>query len=181
MALIAAGLCRSRNAAHAMVAALCAVAVAALAWFATGFAWQGFPGGAARVLTIAGKSWSWIGSEPLWMRGVADHGVPANSAMLLGMMGAAMAAVIPLSSGGERWRLGATCLSSALLAGVTFPLFSHWAWGGGWLADIGFVDYGGGATIHARWRRDRAGDGVGSGTAARQVFARGRAVRISGA
>ena len=132
-----------------MVAALCAVAVAALAWFATGFAWQGFPGGAARVLTIAGKSWNWIGGEPLWMRGVADQGAPANSAMLLGMMGAAMAAVIPLSSGGERWRLGATCLSSALLAGVTFPLFSHWAWGGGWLADIGFVDYGGGATIHA--------------------------------
>jgi Amt family ammonium transporter len=148
VALMAAGLCRSRNAAHAMVAALCAFSVAALAWFATGFAWQGHAGGTACVVRIAGRSWNWIGNEPLWMRGVADQGVAANSAMLLGMMGAAMSAVIPLSSGGERWRLGAACVSSALLAGVTFPLFSHWAWGGGWLADIGFVDYGGGATIH---------------------------------
>jgi ammonium transporter, Amt family len=68
-----------------------------------------------------------------------------------------LAALIPLGSGAERWRLGATCASTALLAGFTFPLFAHWVWGGGWLAQLGvsyglgrgFVDVGGAASIHA--------------------------------
>jgi Amt family ammonium transporter len=34
-----------------------------------------------------------------------------------------------------------------LLTGWTFPLFAHWAWGGGWLAQLGFVDSGGAGVI----------------------------------
>lgn len=30
---------------------------------------------------------------------------------------------------------------------IYFPV-AHWVWGGGWLADMGFVDYAGGAVIH---------------------------------
>ena len=63
--------------------------------------------------------------------------------------------MIPLSSGSDRWRLGAICASTALLAGWTYPLFAHWVWGGGWLAQLGvnrglgrgFVDGGGSSTI----------------------------------
>jgi Amt family ammonium transporter len=57
----------------------------------------------------------------------------------------------------ERWRLGASCASTALLAGFTYPVFAHWAWGGGWLAQLGanyhlgrgFIDSGGSGSIHA--------------------------------
>src|SRR5204863_490490 len=66
-----------------------------------------------------------------------------------------LAAQIPLGSGSDRWRLGAICASTALLAGWTYPLFAHWVWGGGWLAQLGsnyglgrgFVDAGGSSTI----------------------------------
>jgi Amt family ammonium transporter len=34
-----------------------------------------------------------------------------------------------------------------LLAGWTYPLFAHWAWGGGWLAQLGFLDSGGAGTV----------------------------------
>jgi Amt family ammonium transporter len=69
----------------------------------------------------------------------------------------ALAAIIPLGGGAERWRLGASCASTALFAGITYPVFAHWAWGGGWLAQLGqnyglgrgFVDAGGSSTIHA--------------------------------
>ena len=75
LALMGAGLCRSRNAAHAMVAALCAVAVAALAWFATGFAWQGYAGGAAGVVRIGGRSpGTGSGTSRCAMRGVDGSG-----------------------------------------------------------------------------------------------------------
>jgi Amt family ammonium transporter len=73
------------------------------------------------------------------------------------MFSVGLAAVIPLSAGSDRWRLGASCASSALLAGFTYPLFAHWVWGGGWLSQLGtncglgrgFVDGGGASTIQA--------------------------------
>ncbi len=42
---------------------------------------------------------------------------------------------------------GACCASTVLLAGITYPLFAHWAWGGGWLAQLGFIDSGGAGVI----------------------------------
>jgi Amt family ammonium transporter len=65
------------------------------------------------------------------------------------MFSVALAALIPLGAGSERWRLGASCCSTALLAGWTYPLFAHWVWGGGWLAQLGFLDAGGAGTIQA--------------------------------
>lgn len=149
LSLINTGLGRSRSAAHSMMAALCVTAIAALAYFVCGFAWQGFPGGPAHVLTAAGKEWNWIGAGPFFLRRFELDASPAALAVLLGMFSVSLAASIPLGAGGDRWRLGASCASTALLAGWTYPLFAHWAWGGGWLAQLGFVDAGGSGAIHA--------------------------------
>ncbi len=155
LALINTGLGRSRSAAHMMMSSLCIFSVAALVYFICGFAWQGFAGGPAHVVTLGGKAWNWIASEPFFLRHVALDGSPASFAMLLGMLSTGIAALIPLGSGADRWKLGAACASTALLAGWTFPLFAHWAWGGGWLAQLGanyglgrgFVDMGGAGVI----------------------------------
>jgi Amt family ammonium transporter len=157
LAFINTGLGRSRSAAHAMLVSLCAVAVAALVYFACGFAWQGYIGRPAHVLTIAGKGWSWIGREPLFFRGLRLDGSPDSLAAWLQMLSVGLAALIPLGSGADRWRLPAICASTALLAGGTYPLFAHWVWGGGWLAQLGanyglgrgFVDAGGSSSIHS--------------------------------
>src|SRR5579872_5005574 len=140
LSLINTGLGRSRSAAHSMMAALCLTAVAALAYFVCGFAWQGFPGAPSHVLTIAGKDWNWLGAGPFFLRRFELDASPAALAVLLGMFSVSLAALIPLGAGGDRWRLGASCASTVLLAGWTYPLFAHWAWGGGWLAQLGFVD-----------------------------------------
>jgi len=155
LALMNTGLGRSRSAAHAMLASLCVMAVAAIAYFFCGFAWQGFAGGAAHSLPVAGKEWNWSAAEPLFMRGRPLDGSPASLVVLLQMLSAGLAALIPLGSGADRWRLGASCASAALLAGLTYPLFAHWVWGGGWLAQLGanyglgrgFLDAGGASCI----------------------------------
>jgi len=157
LSLINTGLGRSRSAAHAMLASLCVMAVAAIAYSFCGFAWQGFAGGAAHSLHVAGKEWNWIAAEPLFLRGRLLDGSPASLAVLLQMLSAGLAALIPLGSGADRWRLGASCASAALLAGWTYPLFAHWVWGGGWLAQLGanyglghgFLDAGGASCIQA--------------------------------
>jgi ammonium transporter, Amt family len=146
LALINAGLGRFRNAAHSMLSALCVIAVAALVHFAVGAAWQGSAGQPAFALRVAGQDWNWIGAGRFFMRGLELGGWSSLSA-LFGLMSAALAAIIPLGSGADRWRLGASCASTALLAGWTYPLFAHWAWGGGWLAQLGFIDSGGAGVI----------------------------------
>jgi ammonium transporter, Amt family len=148
LALINAGLGRFRNAAHSMASALCVIAVAASVYFFVGAAWQGYTGQPAYALHSAGRDWNWIGAQRFFLRGVESGGA-ASLAALFGLLGAGLAAIIPLGSGADRWRLGSSCASTALLAAVTYPLFAHWVWGGGWLAQIGFVDSGGASAIQA--------------------------------
>ena len=156
LALIHAGLGRSRSAAHALLASLCAAAAAALAYFAVGFAWQAYPGLHSHTLAIAGKPWDWLGAGPAFLSGLPFDGSPASLAAMAGVFMAGFAALIPLGSGADRWRFGASLASAAVLGAFVFPLFAHWSWGGGWLAGLGsnyglgagFLDAGGAGAIH---------------------------------
>jgi ammonium transporter, Amt family len=140
-----------------MMASLCVLAVAAFTYFVCGFAWQGFIGRPSHVLSVGGRPWSWIAAEPFFFRGLELNGSPASLAAWLEMLSVGLAALIPLGGGADRWRLGASCASTTLLAGWTYPLFAHWVWGGGWLAQLGanyglgqgFVDAGGASSIQA--------------------------------
>jgi Amt family ammonium transporter len=147
LALMNAGLTRSRSAAHSLMSTLVVAGVAALVYVICGFAWQSFPGRAAFALTAAGKQWNWIGADRFFLQGLEFDGSGAGFAACFGMFSAALAAIIPLGAGEERWRLGSAAASSAILAGWTYPLFAHWVWGGGWLAQLGLIDAGGAATI----------------------------------
>jgi Amt family ammonium transporter len=155
LALINTGLGRSRSAAHSMLAALAVIAIAALVYFAFGFALQGFTGRPAHSLMIAGKPWNWIAAEPFFFRGLQLDGSAASLVAWLQLVCVGLAALIPLGAGADRWRLGAICIFTAMLAGFIYPLFAHWVWGGGWLAQLGvnyglgrgFIDAGGASTI----------------------------------
>ena len=157
LAMINTGLGRSRNAAHMMMSSLCVLAVAAVVYFVIGFSWQGYSGRPGYAFTVSGKLWNWIAADPFFWRGLKMDGSADSLAALLGMLSVGLAAIIPLGSGADRWRLGASCASAALLAGWTFPLFAHWVWGGGWLTQLGvnyglgqgFLDSGGASTVQA--------------------------------
>jgi Amt family ammonium transporter len=155
LAIINAGLSRSRNAAHMMLASLCVIAIAGGVYFMCGFGFQGFTGHAGYAAVVGGRQWDWIAAEPWFFRGLKMSGLSTGLAAWLGMLSAGLVALIPLGAGGGRWRLGAICVSTALLGGWTYPLFAHWAWDG-WLAQLGvnfglgrgFLDAGGAGAIH---------------------------------
>ena len=155
LALMNVGLGRSRSAGHMMMASLCALAVAGIAYFVCGFAWQGYVGGPGHSLMLSGKSWNWIAAEPFFFRKFTFDGSPASLTAMFQLFCVGLAALIPLGSGADRWRLRASCLSTGMLAAFTYPLFAHWVWGGGWLAQLGanygigrgFLDVGGAASI----------------------------------
>jgi ammonium transporter, Amt family len=154
--LVNTGLCRSHSAAHTLVASLAALAVAALVFFICGAAWEGYFGAPAHTMMVAGKPWNLIGAGSFFLRDFDFSNIPASLALWLQVLTVGLAALIPIGAGFDRWRLSAVCASTALLAGLTYPLFAHWVWGGGWLAQLGanyglgygFVDAGGAASIH---------------------------------
>ena len=155
LALINTGLGRSRSAAHTMLTSLCVLAIAAITYVVFGFAWQGAAGGPAHSVLIRGTAWNWIAAQPLFFRGLT-YSDSTSLIACLQMLSVGLAAIIPLGSGSDRWRIGAICASTALFAGITYPLFAHWVWGGGWLAQIatigmgqGILDCAGSGTIQA--------------------------------
>jgi Amt family ammonium transporter len=154
--LINTGLSRSRNAAHTATTSLFVFSVAAIVYVIAGCAWIGYPGRPSYSISLAGKAWTWIAAEPFFLRGLAPDGSAASLSMVFQMFGIGLAALVPIGAAGERWRLGASCASTGLLAAVTYPLFANWSWGGGWLAQLGtnagigrgFLDAGGSGPIH---------------------------------
>jgi ammonium transporter, Amt family len=159
LALIHQGLGRSRSAAHAMLGTLCALALSAIFFVLFGSAWAGVAGGQFHSFAAGGFRWDWLGAGAFFGHGVSVDGAdPAGLSrsltLCLEMFAAGLAAMIPLSAGSDRWRIGPICISSALLAGFIFPLFAHWVWGGGWLAQLGttfglagFFDAGGAGVV----------------------------------
>ncbi|MYE49830.1 MAG: ammonium transporter, partial [Gammaproteobacteria bacterium] len=48
----------------------------------------------------------------------------------------------------ERMQFSAMVLFSILWSLLVYAPICHWVWGGGWLADMGFLDFAGGAVVH---------------------------------
>ena len=157
LALISTGLNRSRSAAHSILSCLVMGALAVLSYFALGFTFQASAAERGRFFTVDGKAWDWLGASAPFLSGAGLDGRAASLIALFGLFSVPIAAMIPVASAGERWRLGAGCVSTVLLAAWTYPLFAHWVWGGGWLAQLGaqyglgtgFIDAGGASCIHA--------------------------------
>lgn len=145
LTLINCGLGRARSAAHMMLASTCVIAVATIVFCVWGFAWEGIAGHAGHSLA---RGWDVLGAEPWLLRGVPIDGADWSLRLLLQYFAAATVALIPLGAASDRWRLSAACYSTILLTGIVYPLFAHWAWSGGWLEQLGFMDGGGSGVIH---------------------------------
>jgi Amt family ammonium transporter len=157
LALVNTGFGRSRSAAHSLLSAMSVFATAALVYLVIGFAVQGYAGAPAHLLSAGGRQWSVLGAGRWMMRGVVFNGSSLSLVACLQLFSVGIAALIPLGSGSDRWKLGPSCASAALLAGITYPVFAHWVWGGGFLAQLGplascgsgVLDAGGAAVIHS--------------------------------
>ncbi|MFN3986578.1 MAG: ammonium transporter [Rhodocyclaceae bacterium] len=137
------GLTRSKNAINVAVKNVADFAVASLLFWCVGFG-----------LMFGTSFGGVIGSSRF---GLGD-GVPAEPALLafvlFQMMFCATAATIVSGAVAERMHFAVYLLVSALVAGLIYPVFGHWAWGGsaggelGWLAALGFVDFAGSTVVH---------------------------------
>ncbi len=65
-------------------------------------------------------------------------------------------ATIPTGAMAERWKWSAFCVYGIFVSTLVYPVFANWAWGGGWLSQLGaaglgkgYIDFAGSGVVHA--------------------------------
>ncbi len=72
------------------------------------------------------------------------------SSFVFNLVFCATAATIVSGSMAERTKFSAYCIYSAVISAVVYPIEAGWVWNPqGWLVQLGFVDFAGGAAIHS--------------------------------
>jgi Amt family ammonium transporter len=61
----------------------------------------------------------------------------------------ATSATIVAGAVAERLKFSSYLVYSTLVCAVIYPLFGHWMWGGGWLSQLGALDFAGSGVVHA--------------------------------
>jgi ammonium transporter, Amt family len=167
-ALVETGLCRSKNANHTMMMNFMVYGFGLFAFWVCGFAIQmggGAPysnlGGASSLnsehtITFLGKTWGLFGTHGFFLSGVTyDVGVMVLFLFQMVFMDTAL--TIVTGAAAERWKYAAFAVSSIFMGALTYPLFANWAWGGGWLSQLGanfglghgYADFAGSGVVHA--------------------------------
>jgi Amt family ammonium transporter len=168
LALLAIGAAREERAEEVATTALLALAAAAVGYLACGFAFQfggvafvsGLPGLQSLTaewspLDVAwGPGWGMVGLRGFFLSAEAYNADVyfLFFSHLAAVTTAVLVALLALSGHVKRIHLLAIGL---LVAGLVYPLFGNWVWGGGWLANLGlnlglghgFVDAGGAGAI----------------------------------
>jgi len=134
------GLVRSKNALNTMMMSFISLGFVAVAWALLGYSLAFAPGN------------NWIGdTSRLFLNGV---GLEAQGTIphLLYMCYQATFCIITaaLISGAivERMRFSAYVVFITVWSIVVYCPIAHWVWGGGWLADMGALDFAGGTVVH---------------------------------
>jgi ammonium transporter, Amt family len=167
-AMVEAGLCRVKNANHTYMMNFFVYGCGLLAYWLIGFAIQ--MGGAAgngnlgglnplsveHPLTLFGKTWGVFGGSGMFLAGhTYDVGVMVIFLFQMVFMDTALTIVTGACA--ERWKFITFAVSSVLMGAFTYPLFANWAWGGGWLSQLGtyaglgkgYCDFAGSGVVHA--------------------------------
>lgn len=99
-----------------------------------------------------------VGTEHLFILGQSDlsfyddtltSSVPFWGKFFFQLVFCGTAATIVSGAVAERIKYISFIIFSFVLTLVIYPIVGHWIWGGGWLADLGFLDFAGDSAVHS--------------------------------
>ncbi len=143
LALFYGGLVASRNVLSTTMHSFVLLGVGALLWPLIGYTLafgpdiHGLIGGLENIM-LAG-----VGKEPL-----NGGSIPALAFMAFQCMFAALTPALISGAYAERMHFQAMLVFSTLWLLVVYCPMAHWVWGGGWLMQMGALDFAGGAVVH---------------------------------
>ncbi len=167
-AMVESGLTRVKNANHTYMMNFFVYGCGLLAFWVIGFAIQMggaagngnlgglYPLAAEHSISLFGKTWGVFGKTGYFLAGTSyDVGVMVIFLFQMVFMDTALTIVTGACA--ERWKFITFSVTSVIMGALTYPLFANWAWGGGWLSQLGtnlglshgYADFAGSGVVHA--------------------------------
>ena len=134
------GLVRSKNALNTMMMSFISLGFVGVLWAVAGYSLSFAPGN------------NWIGDlSRVFLNGVGlepQGTIPHLLFMCFQGTFAIITAALISGAIVERMRFSAYVVFISLWVIVVYSPIAHWVWGGGWLADMGALDFAGGTVVH---------------------------------
>ncbi len=141
LALFYGGLVRSKNVLSVLVQCFGIACVASFVWYALGYS-LAFAEGTAWVGGTGKALLAGIGEETL------SGDLPETLFVMFQLTFAIITPALIVGGFAERTRFSAVLIFTALWLLLVYSPITHWVWGGGWLGEMGLLDFAGGTVVH---------------------------------
>jgi len=149
-AMLEVGFSRMKNVGSVVAKILVNLAIAALLFWAVGFAFAFSDGGALN--SIIGTQGFFLGVPEGQVNsvfaGLSWTQVPLSAKFLFQVAFCAVSLAIVWGTMLERTKFAVYVVFAVVFAGLIYPLVGHWIWGGGWLGSLGMQDFAGSTVVH---------------------------------
>ncbi len=141
LALFYGGLVRSKNVLSILMQCFAITALSSILWFL-----------AAYSLAFSGDG-AFIGNLDKFMfsgmfKGSLKGDLPESAFAFFQMTFAIITPALIIGGYAERIKFSAVLLFSGIWLFMVYTPITHWVWGGGWLQQIGLLDFAGGTVVH---------------------------------
>ena len=137
-AMVECGFTRAKNAGNIIMKNLMDFCIGAVVFIFLGYG----------LLVNPHVAGGFIGTPTLGMFGAGFDGFDWSS-FVFQLVFCATCATIVSGAMAERTKFSAYCIYSGIISLCIYPIEAGWAWGdGGWLANLGFIDFAGSCVIH---------------------------------
>ncbi|QUH24575.1 ammonium transporter [Serpentinicella alkaliphila] len=139
--MVETGFTRAKNAGNIIMKNLMDFAIGSLIYWVVGFS-----------IMFGVSAGGFIGSLDLFSTGTFEHlglTVPKEAFLIFQTVFAATAATIVSGAMAERTKFSSYLIYSFFITLIIYPVVGHWTWGGGWLSELGFMDFAGSTVVHS--------------------------------
>jgi|TARA_B100001971_G_scaffold162557_1_gene152865 Amt family ammonium transporter len=141
LALFYGGLVRSKNVLSVLIQCFAITGIVSVLWLIVGYS-IAFDQGNALVGGLSKVLFSGVLEESM------SDSIPESVFALFQLTFAIITPALIIGGFAERMRFSAVLLFSAIWLLVVYAPITHWVWGGGWLGEMGLLDFAGGTVVH---------------------------------
>ena len=145
LALFYGGLVRGKNVLGTIMHTAVILCLISVVWILVGYSLAFGPDVGGMIGSLA-----WVGLQGVGLEPSPDYAstIPHQVFMVFQLMFAAITVALITGSFAERMKFKALLLFAVLWSVFIYSPLAHWVWGGGWLGQMGALDFAGGAVVH---------------------------------
>ena len=143
LSLFYAGLVRSKNVLSVMMQCFAITCMVTILWTAYAYGLAFGDGGGLNAFVGGGKFFlSDVGVETV------SGSIPESVFQMFQLTFAIITPALIVGAFAERMKFSAMMVFMALWLTIVYAPIAHWVWGGGWLGEMGVLDFAGGTVVH---------------------------------